>query len=520
MTMRAVCYPRVSGAAQRERHTIASQLTLLPEFAARMGWQLVRPPEAYCDDGFTAKAGNLAARRGFDALMRDAVAGVFDVVIVISIDRLTRSEDLVERGAILGGLQRAGVKVADALSGQVLDFSTDMGDLFGSLQAVWAAMDNRKRREKTVLGKHEAARSGRKPQGPTPYGLKYDRDLRQWSIDPVRGPILREIFERTAAGESGRTLAADFNARGLPAPRQYWERGRITHLVQSRHAIGEWLANREKNILVKVPAIIDRELWDRAQRALVVNRTRPPRVHSKNIYLLERMASCSACGGSIAIRAERTHRRCAARYVCRRRKELLHDGRRCSAPTLSVADADAAVWVEVSNALQDPLLGERLLEVRVAGAENQRNFKADVAGYKRRLAQLQTREEAIVSRFRKGTIGERTLDQELAALARERGALEEQLRFAQDASSAAAAAQAEVDSLESMLGELRTLAATATPVERRELVRRFVEPGSVSFHGNEIRLTLWIRRGMTGVALRRSSTRTEQAGGVQLRVVV
>jgi DNA invertase Pin-like site-specific DNA recombinase len=106
-----------------------------------------------------------------------------------AIDRLTRSEDLVERGAILGGLQRAGVKVADAMSGQVLDFSTDMGDLFGSLQAVWASMENRKRREKTMEGKISAAQQNRKPQGPTPYGLIYNRETHEWIVRPGARPV-------------------------------------------------------------------------------------------------------------------------------------------------------------------------------------------------------------------------------------------------------------------------------------------------------------------------------------------
>jgi hypothetical protein len=47
--------------------------------------------------------------------LRDAAAGRFDVVVVADIDRLTRSEDLGERGAILGALQRAGVCVASAV---------------------------------------------------------------------------------------------------------------------------------------------------------------------------------------------------------------------------------------------------------------------------------------------------------------------------------------------------------------------------------------------------------------------
>jgi DNA invertase Pin-like site-specific DNA recombinase len=137
--MRAVCYARVSSAAQRERDTIASQLRVLPEFVAKQAWSLAMPVGTYVDDGRTAKSGQLEHRLGLAKLLRDAAAKLFDVVVVVDIDRLTRAEDLAERGAILGALQAAGVRIASATSGQVLDLSTSTGDLFTTLHAFFAA---------------------------------------------------------------------------------------------------------------------------------------------------------------------------------------------------------------------------------------------------------------------------------------------------------------------------------------------------------------------------------------------
>jgi DNA invertase Pin-like site-specific DNA recombinase len=56
--MRAVGYPRVSGSAQRERHTIESQLRVIPAYIERQGWALAKPLSTYVDDGRTAKAGS------------------------------------------------------------------------------------------------------------------------------------------------------------------------------------------------------------------------------------------------------------------------------------------------------------------------------------------------------------------------------------------------------------------------------------------------------------------------------
>src|SRR5688572_23868527 len=124
--MRAVIYARVSSQVQKDRHTIASQLSTLPPFVASHGWSLVRPPEHYVDDGRTAKAGHLADRPAFARLMKDAARGEFDVVAVVDLDRLTRSEDLRERGEVLGAFQRAGVLLAISSTGQLLDLRSSV----------------------------------------------------------------------------------------------------------------------------------------------------------------------------------------------------------------------------------------------------------------------------------------------------------------------------------------------------------------------------------------------------------
>lgn len=110
--MRAAIYARVSSAAQRERDTIASQLRTLPEYVARKGWTLV---ETYVDDGATARTGHLARRPALARLLADAAAKRYDVVVVVvDVDRLTRSDDHAERGAILGAFQRAGITAPSA----------------------------------------------------------------------------------------------------------------------------------------------------------------------------------------------------------------------------------------------------------------------------------------------------------------------------------------------------------------------------------------------------------------------
>ena len=103
--MRSATYLRVSSDKQARAGTIDSQRREVPARCEREGWPIVRE---YVDDGASAATGNLANRPGLLALLRDAEARAFDVVVVYDLDRLTRA-DLLERSLILGTLARAGV---------------------------------------------------------------------------------------------------------------------------------------------------------------------------------------------------------------------------------------------------------------------------------------------------------------------------------------------------------------------------------------------------------------------------
>jgi DNA invertase Pin-like site-specific DNA recombinase len=391
--VRAVAYARVSSAMQRDRETIASQLRVLPEFIARQGWILARPIETYVDDGRSAKAGNLAARLGLGALLRDAALGLFDVVVVVDVDRLTRSEDIEERGMILGAFQRARVKLASATSSQVLDLSTSTGDLFTTLHAFFAAEWTRKHRERVVQGKITAIQRGRKPAGRPPYGLAYDRATGQWAIDPVRGPFVVEMFQRVADGDSCRKIADDLHERGAPRPRGPWERHRVARIIRSRALLGTWVVDKTRNLTIAVPPVIDEDLWQRAQVALDASGRRGLR-KTEHAYLLEGLCVCAACGSPMLIRSRvwdprRNGRHQEAAYLCKGRKVFRLGAKRCMQPIVPTADADTRAWRAVVEELSDPGLAAAVAREVEGQGEDARSWEVDAEGYRQHLARLE-----------------------------------------------------------------------------------------------------------------------------------
>lgn len=518
---RAVCYARVSSSGQRERDTIASQLRVLPEYVERQGWKLERPANTYVDDGMSARSGKLEARRGLAALLRDATLGLFDVVVVVDVDRLTRADDLIERWTILGTLQRASVRVASTNGGDVLDLNTGHGDLIASIKANLAAEENRKRALAIRRGKVTRAKQGRKGTGKTPYGHTYDRETGVWGVDPIKGPFVVEAITRIAGGASCQSIADDFNRRDVPTKNAGgWNRHRVWELVKSTNCCGE---SEGCGIRFAIPAIVTRELWDRAQAILEVNRT-AKRGKTWHVYLLDKIATCAHCGGTMRVRSAVADARgytVPAVYICVNRILRKRSDTPCDAPFVKVADADARAWNMLVRELEDPELLDAIAFERTARAGAVHDWTADLAGYRKHLARLDSVETQLLARFRRGAIGATAMDAELAALKRERDMVDRQVKAANRAQHAATGSQERLDAGAALLGRLREKLAVSEPALKREVLRTLVN--AVQFREGKVILELLIPRPESVVASAAASCSTERSysGGIPaLRVRV
>jgi len=484
--LRAVIYARVSSLAQRDRHTIASQLTTLPAFVSARGWRLVKPAETYVDDGRTAKEGFLGKRAAFTRLIHDASLGMFDVVVVVDLDRLTRSEDLQERGEVLGAFQRAGVQLAVSSTGQILDLRSSVGDLMSSLGTFFAAEANRKHRERILRGKDEAIRKGRKPAGPTPFGYLYNRETSTWSVDPELGPVVVEIFTRVADGETCEAIARDLQARAVPRARPsksgrrapgVWIRERVHQIARARTYLGRWLANKARGLAISVPRIVDDGLYSRADSALL-RAGRRGQVRNPHQYLLQGISTCGACGAPIGCSSSgswqtRAGTRRNFYYVCSRRRRPKPSERACDLPMFRSEAVDTKLW----EALLTAVIREDHLERAIAEREKEVEEGPDPKDVRRleaRLKHLVRAEEVLLERFRRGLITESILDKELIRFSTDRAAAKEALDAAKAASKERACREQGAKALSAAVDDLREKLRFATPEDRRDIFRAIV----------------------------------------------
>lgn len=486
MTVRAAIYARVSSAAQREANTVESQLHVLRPFVASRSWNLV---ETYVDDGRSAKTGQLEKREAFARCIAGAEAHHFDVLVVFDVDRLTRTDSIEERAQILGPFQRAGIRIVTPSS--EIDLGTMFGQLDATMRSLYAAEENRKRAERIKAGKARAIAEGRKPAGPTPYGLAYSRAKGTWSVNEEAATIVREICRRVICGEACQSISNSLNDRGVRPPRGPWTREKVWKIARSRHIVGEWTADKRTRAVLNVPAIVDEMTWHRVQEKLLEHGKRGL-VKTKHVYLLEGLGVCGLCGSPIAMRSPtRNWKRVngnpgPAAYICRARK-YDQRGARCTAPILPVADVDARVWAIVARALVSQPLAEAIARRVDARNANARDWQADVVQYERRLKQMEHASAAIAARFRRGTLSETAFDIELAASGRERAMVTQQLERARQA---AVAHDEPVVSADEWLASLRSLSTIDTPEARQRIVRKLIPKGGALFVEHDVELTL------------------------------
>jgi site-specific DNA recombinase len=206
--MKVAIYARYSSDNQRDA-SIADQLRICREFAARQGWTVVQEFTDHAISGATL------LRSGFQALMRDALNHRFDVVLAESLDRFSRDQE--DTAGLFKRLTFAGVNIVTLAEGDIthlhIGFKGTMNALFLKDLA-----------EKTHRGLRGRIEDG-KSAGGLCYGYRVVKTLNggtvttgEREIEPAEAAIVERMFREFVAGVSPKQIAKNLNREGVPGP--------------------------------------------------------------------------------------------------------------------------------------------------------------------------------------------------------------------------------------------------------------------------------------------------------------
>ena len=207
---RIALYARYSSDTQ-STSSIDDQFRVCRDQAAREKWKVAG---TYKDAAISGASVTL--RPGIQALLQDATAGKFEIVLAEALDRVSR--DQADVAILFKHLKFAGVKIVTLAEGEISELHVG---LKGTMNALFL---------KDLAAKTHRGLRGRVEKGKAGGGLCYGYDVVKrldGNGEPIRGErkinkveatIVRRIFREFADGKSPKAIARDLNRDNIPGP--------------------------------------------------------------------------------------------------------------------------------------------------------------------------------------------------------------------------------------------------------------------------------------------------------------
>ncbi len=474
---------RCSTKGQADRDTPEMQRKALDQLAERRGGVRAHPRiEALAVSGGLRLDERDDLRVLFDLLSRRAI----DEVRVYAIDRLTRSDDPVERATIYQALRQAGAKIVTT-TGREIDPCAEgdgagIAELGYMIEAWGAAQEKARIHRRMTDGRRRAAASGYHPGGRASYGLTFDRKAKEWHIVEKQAGVVKQIFQLAADGASLNQIKKALADAGVTSPDgSRWASTAITKLIRNPAYTGHTEFHVGGDTFpITVPAIITPELAARAQAGLRGRKGRPSGRPAVIEALCRGLARCGTCGAPVYVASRDATR--TRYYECSSRTHR----RSCGNIRFYLPDVDAAVWAALRAKLQESDVLSKACETADSAA-NPASFDVQIATCEKKLAALERKAVGVVDLRADGLISEQKAKDELDRIRRERANTSAMMASAREARSHATEHQARLGTLAERLDQLRAALDSPDFATRRAIVQAIVpaEPDfGIILHAN------------------------------------
>lgn len=404
--MTGVIYARYSSDNQREE-SIDGQLRECTAFAQHNDIQIVGE---YIDRALSAKTDN---RPEFQQMIKDSSKGIFDVVIVWKLDRFSRNR--YDSAHYKNILKKNGVKVISAT--EAISSGAE-GILLESMLEGYAEYYSAELAEKINRGLTENALKCKYNGGTVALGFTID-DEQHYQINPTTAAIVREIFNNYIAGMTQSEIKDSLNAKGLMnnVGRKFTVNN-IANILSNRRYAGDYVYSGTV-IENGIPAIVSRDVFDKVQELISVNKKAPSRHKAIDDYLLTTKLYCGKCKAFMVGESGNAKTRRYAYYKCVNNKRT----KTCDKKTVKKDWIENIVIDQVIKFINDDELIERLIDKILKYQDKE---SPTLKALKKQLAQTNHAIDNMISAIEQGIIT-RSTKQRLDELENTRDSLETEI---------------------------------------------------------------------------------------------
>lgn len=258
---------------QHESTSIENQRDILTEYVNLQGWDVTK---VYPDDGWSGGGFN---RPQFQEMIRDAEAGLIDLILVKDLSRLGRDHIEVDHYVedVFPSLGVRFIALMDNIDSEggsdILPFRSLLNDYH---------LKDLSRKIKSVL--YAKAKAGEYVGAFAPYGFKKDPERHgRLAIDPYAAVVVRRIFDLRLQRLGYAKIAGILNGEGVLAPRAYcyasegkanpykvvplWQYRTVKVILENEVYLGHSVKMKKGTLSYKNKTFIDRpkENWIRVE---------------------------------------------------------------------------------------------------------------------------------------------------------------------------------------------------------------------------------------------------------------
>jgi site-specific DNA recombinase len=409
--MSAAVYCRVSTENQEQEGTsLQTQLEACLKYCHDKGYEV-----AY---RFSETYSGLSLERPELERVRELVRNEqIEVVVCYSLDRLSRDPG---HGVIITQeLEKHGVKLETVT--EDVD-NSELGKLISYIRGYASKVEAEKIRERTMRGKRARALQGRIPggSGANCYGYDYLKGQGRRVINESETFWVRKMYEWLVnEGISSNQILFRLRAQNAPTKNgNIWNRHSVQSILINPAYAGRTFVFHTKNhrkfakpeaewveIPDVTPAIITLELFNAAQKQLLVNREKSPR-NRKREYLLHGHLQCRQCGRSYysgtAESLQNGKLYIQRNYRCKGKLKQYVPVDRCHNKGWSANKLEALVWAELEKYLSKPELIVSQLEAQRHDVDQLNVFESELVQVERQLTAVDREQHQLLQWALKG----------------------------------------------------------------------------------------------------------------------
>jgi site-specific DNA recombinase len=301
---KAVIYARYSSKNQKKQ-SIYIQVEACEEFASKNGLEIV---DQYCD---YAKTGRNSNRAELKRLIADSSKGLFSVVLVNKLDRWFRNQR--ESLNCQETLKNNGVSLISTFEGA--NDSPHNKLVFG-IQGLLAEHESDTISSRIKGGQHESASKCLHLGGTPLLGYDVDPATQKYIKNEHEAAVVKKIFEMYTSNMGYKEILKYLNSMGFRTKRgNEFSANSLHGLLKNEKYTGKYIYGVREDTIVNgrrrvvkrpreewtivdgaMPVIIEKALFEQAQKKLSRNQKAAGQHKARKVYLLSGIIRCGVCG--------------------------------------------------------------------------------------------------------------------------------------------------------------------------------------------------------------------------------